>query len=311
MKYINTFVESMKEGPKGYVLTDEGDINKFLGLEIKEITKNKFELSQPFLIKQIVNLLGLGQNEFDVHTKTKITPVGEPLLSKDLEGKPRKKDWKYCAAIGMSTYLQGFTHPEISMATYQLAQFCRDPRLSHEQATTGLGRYLAHTKDRGIVYEPDKSMGIECYVDADFAGGWNISTSADVDDIMSCTGFAIAYANCTIYWASRLLTEIALSTAKEEYIAMSSALREVIPLMTLMKELHTIFPVHTNEPNFFRKVHEDNQSTIKMATSDKFTPRTKHIALKYHHFCRHVINGHIESNYCPTEDQKADLLTKP
>ena len=154
------------------------------------------------------------------------------------------------------------------MATHQLAQFCQDPRLSHKQATTRLGRNLAHTKDRGILYEPDTSMGIECYVDADFAGGWNITTSADADNIMSRTGFVITYANCPIYWASRLQTEIALSTAKAEYIAMSSALREVIPLMTLMKELHTIFPVHTNEPNFFRKVHEDNQSTIKLATSD-------------------------------------------
>jgi hypothetical protein len=90
---------------------------------------------------------------------------------------------------------------------------------------------------------------------------------------------------------------------------MSSALHEVIPLMTLMKELHTIFPVHINKPNFFCKVHEDNQFTIKMATSDKFTPRTKHIALKYHHFYGHVKNGHIEINYCPTEDQKANLLT--
>jgi hypothetical protein len=43
MKDINTFVKSMKYGPKEYVLTDEGDINKFLGIEIKEITKNKFE----------------------------------------------------------------------------------------------------------------------------------------------------------------------------------------------------------------------------------------------------------------------------
>jgi hypothetical protein len=75
MKDINTFVKSTKDGPKGYVLTDEGDIHKFLGIEIKEITMNKFELSQPLLIKQIVNLLRLGQNEFDIHTKTKITPV--------------------------------------------------------------------------------------------------------------------------------------------------------------------------------------------------------------------------------------------
>ena len=84
----------MKDSPKGYILNDEGDINKFLGIEIKEITKNKFELLQPFLIEQIVNLLGLGQNEFDVHTNTKITPVGKPLLNKDLEEKLHKKDWK-------------------------------------------------------------------------------------------------------------------------------------------------------------------------------------------------------------------------
>ncbi len=187
------------------------------------------------MIEQIANLLGLGQNEFDVHTKTNITPLGKPLLNKNLEGKPRKKDWKYCTAIGMLTYLQRNTHPE-------------------------------------IVCEPDKSTGIECYVDADFAGGWNITTSADADNIMSFTGFLITYANCPIYWASCLQTEIALCTTEAEYIAMSSALHEVIPLMTLMKELHTIFPVHTNKPNFFCKVHEVNQSRIKMATADKFTP---------------------------------------
>jgi hypothetical protein len=94
--------------------------------------------------------------------------------------------------------------PEISMATHQLTRFCQNPKLSHEQATARLGRYLAHTKDRGIVYNPDKSMGIECYVDADFAGGWDAKTSADADNIMSRTVFVITYANCPIYWASRL-----------------------------------------------------------------------------------------------------------
>ncbi len=106
--------------------------------------------------------------------------------------------------IGMLTYLQGNTCLEILMATHQLAQYCQDPRLSHEQATTHLGRYLAHTKDKGIIYEPDKSMGTGCYVGADFAGGWNKITSADADNVMSCTGFVITYANCPIYWASHL-----------------------------------------------------------------------------------------------------------
>jgi hypothetical protein len=38
----------------------------------------------------------------------------------------------------MLTYLQGNTHPDIAMATHQLAQFCQDPRLIHEQAATRL-----------------------------------------------------------------------------------------------------------------------------------------------------------------------------
>jgi hypothetical protein len=52
MKDIKSFVKSMKDSPKEYVFTDEGDIHKFLGIEIKEITRNKFKLSQPFLINK-------------------------------------------------------------------------------------------------------------------------------------------------------------------------------------------------------------------------------------------------------------------
>ena len=311
MLNINTFVESMKNGSEGFILTDEGDINKFLGIEIKQITKNKFELSQPYLTERIVNLLGLENNEFGIDCKAKVTPVGKPLLNKDLAGKPRKLSWKYRTAVGMLTYLQNNSRPEISMAVHQLARFCNDPKLCHEQATMRLGKYLAHTKDRGIIYDPDKSMGLECYVDADFAGGWDCTTTDDAENVMSRTGFVIMYANCPIYWASRLQTEIALSTAEAEYIALSTSLREVIPLITLMKELHKIFPVHITQPTFHCKVHEDNQSCIKMANSEKFTPRTKHIALKYHHFRSYVKKGEIEIEYCCTEDQKADLLTKP
>ena len=114
------------------------------------------------------------------------------------------------------------------------------------------------------------------------------------------------YAGCPIFWASKLQTEIALSTAEAEYIAFSQVLREVIPLMTLMEEIHLIFPVHITQPNFVCKVHEDNQSCIRMANSEKFTPRPKYIALKYHYFKSHVKQKKVSINYCRTEDQKAD-----
>jgi hypothetical protein len=53
-----------------------------------------------------------------------------------------------------------------------------------------------------------------------------------------------------------------------------------------------------------------------MSNNPKFTPRTKHIAIKYHRFCKHVKtfanpDGFIEIEYCSTEDQVADVFTKP
>jgi hypothetical protein len=86
---INTFVESMKNGSEGFILTDEININKFLGIEIKQITKSEFELSQLFLSKRIAHELGLENIEFGIDCNNKVTPVGKPLLNKDLAGKPR------------------------------------------------------------------------------------------------------------------------------------------------------------------------------------------------------------------------------
>ena len=311
MTEIDKFVESLKNGPEDFVLTDEGDIDKFLGIEITQLDDRRFKLAQPFLIDRIIAFLEIDANDFEMDTNTKSTPVGKPLLHKDLEGKPRKATWNYRTAVGMLTYLQGNTRPEMSMSVHQTARFCNNPKLSHEKAIKRLGRYLYHTRKEGIIYNPDISKGLECYVDADFAGGWTNADAEDAENVLSRTGMVIMYANCPIYWFSRLQTEIALSTAESEYIALSAALRAVIPCMTMMEEINEVFPLHIDKPNFVCKVHEDNQSCIKMATGTKFSPRTKHIALKYHHFRSHVKKGRINIRYKPSEEQLADILTKP
>ena len=77
---------------------------------------------------------------------------------------------------------------------------------------------------------------MECYVDAEFAGGWREANADDADNVMSRIGMVIMYANCPVFWRSSLQTEIALSTAGAEYIALSSTLRQVLPMMTMMEE---------------------------------------------------------------------------
>lgn len=119
------------------------------------------------------------------------------------------------------------------------------------------------------------------------------------------------YAGCPILWCSKLQTEITLSTTEAEYVALSQAMREVIPLMNLMKELEGVLKMNASKPDFFCQVFEDNRSTISVATSKKFTPRTKHIALKYHHFRQYVNNKSIRIESIDTTQQIADIFTKP
>eukprot|EP00978_Attheya_sp_CCMP212_P041478 scaffold238285_cov31-Attheya_sp.AAC.1 len=81
------------------------------------------------------------------------------------------------------------------------------------------------------------------------------------------------------YWS-----EIALSTTEAEYIALSQAMQEVLPFMNLLKELAVIFDIYLMEPKVHCKVYKDNNGCIAVAQSPDFNPRTKRIALKYHHF---------------------------
>ena len=160
--------------------------------------------------------------------------------------------------------------------------------LSHKKSIMRIGQYLLNKPKRGIIYKPDKSKCLECYVDPDFAGGWSQADTDNADNVLSQTGYILMYANCPILWVSRLQTEKALSTIEVEYITRSQALRDVIPLITLLKEINKVFPVHLKTPTFVCQVHEDNQSCVTTALLQKFTPHTTQISLKYHHVCSHV-----------------------
>ena len=110
------------------------------------------------------------------------------------------------------------------------------------------------------------------FVDADFAGGWDPDDASNADNVYSCTGYVISYAECPIFWQIKLQTEIALLTAEAEYITLLQALRETIPMTNLIKEMNVIFPLHFPQPKFILKVKEDNQLCIAMTNNPKFTP---------------------------------------
>ncbi len=116
-------IQSLHEGDKNFVLQDEGLIDKYLGVDIKQLDSLKFELTQPFLIERVTKFLGIDNRK----TNEKLTPVGKPLLNKDLDGIPQKYNWDYRGAIEMLTYLTGSICPDIAMAVHQCARLSTNP----------------------------------------------------------------------------------------------------------------------------------------------------------------------------------------
>ena len=129
----------MQSGLENFKLTDKGGVNKFLGVEITRLDDNSFELSQPFLIDRILNFLGLCNNEFKTDANSTSTPVAKGLLHRDLDGKERKYTWKYRTAVGMLSYLQNTSSPEIAMAVHQTACFSDNSMLSHKKSIMRIG----------------------------------------------------------------------------------------------------------------------------------------------------------------------------
>jgi predicted acetyltransferase len=118
-----------------------------------------------------------------------------------------------------------------------------------------------------------------CYVDADFSRNW--------DTACSHSGFIVSFVGCCpIFWTSKLQTTIVLSTMEVEYIALSNALRDVIPMVNLLKEMKEYGIEHEgNQPPIHCKVLEDNSGALTLATKHQWHPRTKHInSIQYHHF---------------------------
>ena len=61
-------------------------------------------------------------------------------------------------------------------------------------------------------------------------------------------------------------------------------MKTVIPLIQFLAEISCIFPIYCPTPQIKSKLFGDNESCIAIAKTQKFSPRTHHISIKYHHF---------------------------
>ena len=151
------------------------------------------------------------------------------------------------------------------------------------------------------------------HVNSDFCGQWDRTTAdEDASAAKSRTGHVVTHAGCPVLWNSKLQTHVALSTTEAEYIALSQALRDTIPIMQLLKEIKDRgYDVKSSTPKVTCRLFEDNSGALELARFPKMRQRTKHINQMYHHFRSHVADKLIELFPIGTASQIGDIFTKP
>jgi hypothetical protein len=251
-----------------FVLTSQGTVGAYLGIDIQKTTQGFIELKQTGLIKKIISACGL-QDQSAEHT----VPANV-ILTADLTGPPRKNNWNYRSLIGMLNYLASSTRPDIAFAVHQCAKFTTNPKRIHELAIHRIVRYLKSTADKGFILRPSHPPNLDCYVDAGFAGTWTTATSACPSSVRSRTGYVITFASCPVIWCSKMQTKVALSTTEAEYIALSQSARDLVPMRALLHELSLATKLIVGSTIACSTIFEDNKGCVESATAPKMRPRT-------------------------------------
>ena len=86
----------------------------------------------------------------------------------------------YQRLVGRLIYLS-HTRPDIAFVVSLISQFMHQPKEAHLQAALRIVQYLKGTPGKGILFTRNKSVSLEAYTDADYAGS--------VVDRRSTTGY--------------------------------------------------------------------------------------------------------------------------
>ncbi|PWA63219.1 retrotransposon protein [Artemisia annua] len=152
------------------------------------------------------------------------------------------------------------------------------------------------TRDEEGLWYP-KGSGIETivYADSDHAG--------DYVDRKSTSGICTFMGCCLTSWFSKKQTAIAISTTEAEYVSAGKACQQAL----WMKQALVDYDIRLeNIP-----IMCDNKGAIDLSKNPVQHSRTKHIEIRHHFLRDNVQKGNITIEKAASEDNIADIFTKP
>jgi hypothetical protein len=187
------------------------------------------------------------------------------------------------------------SRPDIMLSVCMCARFQSDPKECHRVAVKRILRYLVSTPCFGIWYPKGSTFDLIGYSDSDYAG-------CKVDR-KSTSGTCQFLGRSLVSWSSKKQTSVALSTAEAEYVAAGQCYAQLLCMRQTIQD----FGYNLSEVPLLC----DNESAIRLAVNPIEHSRTKHIDMRHHFLRDHQQKGDIDVYHISTENQLADIFTKP
>ncbi|CAN0081146.1 unnamed protein product [Heterosigma akashiwo] len=273
-----------------FKITDLGPLDQILGIKVTRDLRNKcFFLSQASFVKDAITKFGL---DFlpAVHTPMDHTTNLAPTPGRTCS---LPDSHRYRSMVGTLTWLANWTRPELAFAVHKLQRFQSNPEPKHFEAAQRVFRYLKGTQSEKLRLGGD--LILRAYTDSDFC--------QDRQKGKSVTGYVIMLGDSPILWASKLQSAVSTSTVEAEYLALRSAVKDIMWLRHLLVDLGCPQP----EPT---PVVEDNSACIEWAKDMVVSRENRHFHVSYHLAKEQVNLGTIQMHYTKTSDQLADIFTK-
>ena len=301
-------IEKFKiEMNKRFILTDQGQLQYYLGVEVTVVDSNTLKLHQSGYIRKIIETFGMTEHSsrktplpHDIDLSLKDCPdVVDPELQK-----------LYRAIVGSLMYLYVWTRPDIGFAVTFLSRYLHKPGEKHMQAAKHVLRYLLGTPDYGMQYTRDldrlskrdqKLNVLYALSDSDFAGC--------KDTAKSTTGYMIIMNGAVVAYYSGRQTTVALCTAMAETIALAKVVVKVKHMRALLSDLQCQQEEETSIGSIC--VWVDNTAALAVANGNDFTHETvKHVTVKVRFLQECVQRRIILLAYVRTNQNISDIMTK-
>nr|KYP57482.1 Retrovirus-related Pol polyprotein from transposon TNT 1-94 [Cajanus cajan] len=282
-------MEDFKRSMHGeFDMTDLGMMRFFLGIEVLQCSDGIYICQKKYAL-EILRRFGMEESN----------PICNPIvpgykLCRDEEG-IKVNETHFKQMVGSLMYITT-TRPDLMFVVSLISRYMSQPTEMHAKVAKRILRYLKGTENYGILYKRGGIEELQAYTDSDYAG--------DLEDRKSTSGYVFIMSGGSVAWSSRKQPIVTISTTEAEFIAAAGCACQAVWMRRVLKELG-----YKQEGSTVIKC--DNYSTIKLSKNPVMHGKSKHIDVRFHFLRDLTKNNEIELVHCGTQDQVADVMTKP